>query len=98
MARFSNFNMYGGSMSSCNINGRNITVMGDDVYVDGILYVPANGQGDIASGPFKPGKMVDHTFDVSSKFSLKPKDLLTLCSNNRIKPRILVSEGIFQKI
>lgn len=69
MARYSNFSMYGGGMSSCNINGRNISVINGDVYVDGVLYVPADSQGDLASGPFKPGKMVDHTFDVSSKFS-----------------------------
>lgn len=55
-------------MSSCNINGRNISVINDEVYVDGVLYVPADSQNN-PSGPFTSGKMVNHIFEVSSDFT-----------------------------
>lgn len=68
MARYSH--IFSGGMASCNINGRNISVVGDQIYVDGILYVPANESDSSASGmPFTPGKYVKHMFEVSSDFS-----------------------------
>ncbi len=57
-------------MPSCNINGKNISVVGDQIYVDGILYVPAN-ESDLVEGakPLTPGKYIKHKFDISSDFS-----------------------------
>lgn len=56
-------------MSVCSINGRQISVIDGEVYVDGVHYVPEGEANSSNSGPFKPGKMVDHIFDVSSDFS-----------------------------
>lgn len=65
MARYSN--IFAGGIASCNINGRNISIINGEVYVDGVHYVPESE----ASGeqkPFTPGKMTDHKFDISSDF------------------------------
>lgn len=66
MARYSNV-MFGG-MSSVYINGRQISVIDGEVYVDGIHYVPAEGEDANTNGSFTPGKMVEHTFDVSNEY------------------------------
>lgn len=67
MARYSN--IFAGGMASCNLNGRNISIINGEVYVDGIHYVPESeaGTGEDYK-PFTPGKMTDHKFDVSSDF------------------------------
>ncbi len=38
MARYPN--IFAGGMASCNLNGRNISIINGEVYVDGIHYVP----------------------------------------------------------
>lgn len=65
MARYSN--IFAGGMASCNINGRNISIVNGEVYVDGVHYVPESEAG-CEHNPFTPGKMTDHKFDVSSEF------------------------------
>lgn len=65
MARYSN--IFAGGMASCNINGRNISIVNGEVYVDGVHYVPESEAGG-EHKPFTPGKMTDHKFDVSSEF------------------------------
>lgn len=71
MARYSNnSNIFAGGMASCNINGRNISIVNGEVYVDRVHYVPESAAGG-EHKPFTPGKMTDHKFDVAS-------DLLTL--------------------
>lgn len=65
MARYSN--IFAGGMASCNINGRNISIVNGEVYVDGVHYVPESEAG-CEHKPFTPGKMTDHKFDVSSDF------------------------------
>lgn len=65
MARYSNF--IGSNIATCNINGRSISVINDEVYVDGVLYVPASEVGD--RKPLSPGKTVEHVFDVPSSFT-----------------------------
>lgn len=68
MARYSQ--IFSEGIASCNINGRNISVVGDQIYVDGILYVPANESDSTDFGkPFTPGKYVRHLFDMPSDFS-----------------------------
>ena len=56
-------------MASCNLNGRNISIINGEVYVDGIHYVPESeaGTGEDYK-PFTPGNMTVHKFDVSSDF------------------------------
>ena len=66
MARYSNV-MIGG-MSSCYMNGRQISVIDGEVYVDGVHYVPADGENASVDSPFTPGKMVEHTFEVSNDY------------------------------
>ena len=66
MARYSNV-MIGG-MSSCYMNGRQISIIDGEVYVDGIHYVPADGENASVDSPFTPGKMVEHTFEVSNDY------------------------------
>lgn len=67
MARYSN--IFAGGMASCNLNGRNISIINGEVYVDGIHYVPESGAGTGEDyKPFTPGNMTDHKFDVSSDF------------------------------
>lgn len=68
MARYSNI-AFGGGMASCNINGRNISVINGDIYVDGVHYVPASSEEAGKDKPFTPGKMVEHKFDVPSDFT-----------------------------
>lgn len=65
MARYSN--IFAGGMASCNINGRNISIVNGEVYVDGVHYVPEPEAGG-EHKPFTPGKMTDHKFNVSSDF------------------------------
>lgn len=65
MARYSN--IFAGGMASCNINGRNISIVNGEVYVDGVHYVPESEAGG-EHKPFTPGKMTDHKFNVSSDF------------------------------
>lgn len=65
MARYSN--IFAGGMASCNINGRNISIVNGEVYVDGVHYVPESEAGG-EHKPFTPGKMTDHKFDVPSDF------------------------------
>lgn len=65
MARYSN--IFAGGMASCNINGRNISVINGEVYVDGVHYVPEYETGG-EQKPFTPGIMTDHKFDISSDF------------------------------
>lgn len=55
-------------MASCNINGRNISVINGEIYVDGIHYVPES-ESDGSHKPFTPGKTVEHKFDVTSNFN-----------------------------
>lgn len=56
-------------MASCNLNGRNISIINGEVYVDGIYYVP---ESEVGTGedykPFTHGKMTDHKFHVPSDF------------------------------
>lgn len=66
MARYSNV-MFGG-MSSCYMNGRQISIIDGEVYVDGVHYVPADGEKATTEAPFTPGKMVKHTFEVSNDY------------------------------
>lgn len=66
MARYSN--IFAGGMASCNINGRNISIVNGEVYVDGVHYVPESEAGG-EHKPFTPGKMTDHKFNVSSDFN-----------------------------
>lgn len=66
MARYSNI-MIGG-MSSCYMNSRQISVIDGEVYVDGVHYVPADGEHVTKDDPFTPGKMVEHTFEVSNDY------------------------------
>lgn len=65
MARYSN--IFSGGMASCNINGRNISIIDGEVYVDGVHYIP---ESEVSGEhkPFSPGKMTEHKFDVSSDF------------------------------
>lgn len=66
MARYSN--IFGGSMASCNINGRNISVINGEIYVDGIHYVPES-ESDGSHNPITPGITVEHKFDVPPNFN-----------------------------
>lgn len=66
MARYSNFIM--GGIASCSINGRQISVIDGEVYVDGVHYVPAEGEDTNANKAFAPGKMVEHKFEVSNEY------------------------------
>lgn len=67
MARYSN--IFAGGMATCNINGRNISIINGEIYVDGVHYVPESETGEAEDyKPFTPGKMIDHKFDVSSDF------------------------------
>lgn len=65
MARYSN--IFAGGIASCNINGRNISIVNGEVYVDGVHYVPESESGG-EHKPFTPGEMTDHKFNVSSDF------------------------------
>lgn len=57
-------------MSTCNINGRNISIINGEIYVDGVHYVPESEAGEAEDyKPFTPGKMIDYKFDVSSDFN-----------------------------
>lgn len=70
MARYLNIDsiVNTGGSASCYMNGRLISVIDDEVYVDGVLYVPASNRDKKAKRP--PVKeFVDHKFDVSSSFS-----------------------------
>ncbi len=55
MARYSN--IFAGGMASCNLNGRNISIINGEVYVDGIHYVPESeaGTGEDYK-PFHPAR------------------------------------------
>ena len=67
MARYSN--IFAGGMATCNINGRNISIINGEIYVDGVHYVPESETGEAEDyKPFTPGKMIDHKFDASSDF------------------------------
>lgn len=67
MARYSN--IFAGGMATCNINGRNISIINGEIFVDGVHYVPESEAGESKDyKPFTPGKMIDHKFDVSSDF------------------------------
>lgn len=67
MARYSN--IFAGGMATCNINGRNISIINGEIYVDGVHYVPESETGEAEDyKPFTPGKMIDHNFDASSDF------------------------------
>lgn len=65
MARYSN--IFAGGITSCNINGRNISIVNGEVYVDGVHYVPESEFGG-EHKPFTPGEMTDYKFNVSSDF------------------------------
>lgn len=54
----------------CCINGRTITFDGDDLYVDGILYVPADEKQRKNRKGFTPDKVVDRKFDVNTDFDM----------------------------
>lgn len=54
-------------MASCNINGRNISIIDGEIYVDGVHYVPESEVGGEYK-PFTSGKITDHKFEVSSDF------------------------------
>lgn len=67
MARYSN--IFAGGMATCNINGRNISIINGEIFVDGVHYVPESEAGEAEDyKPFTPSKMIDHKFDVSSDF------------------------------
>lgn len=50
------------------MNGRQISVIDGEVYVDGVHYVPADGEDATTDSPFTPGKMVEHIFNVSNDY------------------------------
>ena len=58
-----------GGMACCNINGRSISIVNGEVYVDGVHYVPEGTAGSEGYKPFTPGKMVEHKFEVSPDFN-----------------------------
>lgn len=93
MARYSN--IFGGGMASCSINGRQISIVGNQVYVDGVLYVPADQAGNPGTGgPITPGKMVKHRFDVSSNFtSIISKGFMDVVFNQSVKESDFKVEG-----
>lgn len=88
MARYSNV-MIGG-MSSCYMNGRQISVIDGEVYVDGVHYVPADGENASVDSPFTPGKW----WNIRLRFPtiMIPscqEDSWMLYSNRLIKMRIV---------
>lgn len=93
MARYSN--IFGGGMASCSINGRQISIVGNQVYVDGVLYVPADQAGNPGTGgPITPGEMVKHRFDVSSNFtSIISKGFMDVVFNQSVKESDFKVEG-----
>ena len=99
MARYSN--IFAGGMASCNINGRNISVINGEVYVDGIHYVPESEAGGEYK-PFTPGKMTDHKFEVSSDFdSIVTKgffDVIFIQSDKDFEVKGRLPENLIEKM
>lgn len=99
MARYSN--IYAGGMASCNINGRNISVINGEIYVDGIHYVPESEAGGEYK-PFTPGKTIDHKFEVSSDFdSIVAKgffDVIFIQSDKDFEVKGRLPENLIEKM
>lgn len=66
---FNNIGGYFSGMSSVNINGRSISFDGDDIYIDGVLYVPAGKKNVSQRKSMTPGKIVSHDFKIKSNFN-----------------------------
>lgn len=59
---FSSIRGFMGGMSSVSINGHSISINSDEVFVDGVLNVPADAKNSAKCPPKTAGKIVSHDF------------------------------------